>query len=88
MAVHARPQQDGGSKKWLWGCCGGCLGLVFLAIALVAVGLYFLIAIPDYTPSKNSIDCPSARRTIAFFHSGLRPAVFPTRLNFRGWRMV
>ena len=41
-----------------------------------------------HTPSKNSIDWPSARRTIAFFHSGRRPMKRPTRRDLRGIRIV
>ena len=41
-----------------------------------------------HTPSKNSIVWPSASRTIAFFHCGLRPMKRPTRRVLRGMRIV
>jgi len=53
MALPGRPGGRRATKKWLWGCCGGCAGLAFLIVVLIVVGLYFLARSLPLLPSET-----------------------------------
>ncbi len=59
MAFRSDSAEEQTRKKWLWGCCGGCGGLVLLSVIAVAVGLYFLLRSRPLVPPETFLS-PSA----------------------------
>ena len=53
MAVAHEREKNIGEKKWVFGCCGGCIGLVIVAVIVVGLVLYFLLRSRPVLPPET-----------------------------------
>ena len=53
MAVIDQSQKGGSGGKWLFGCCGGCLGLVVVIAVVVGIVAYFLLRSHPVLPPET-----------------------------------
>jgi len=53
VGTYGASGQNRQSRKWLWGCCGGCAGLVVLILVTIGVGVYLLVRSRPVVPVET-----------------------------------